>query len=348
MPGAFAPRLMAWYDRCGRTLVFRGTRDPYRVWLSEIMLQQTRTESVAAYYERFLRRYPDVQALAAADEAEVLRCWQGLGYYSRARNLRRAAQTIVHEYGGAFPRTAEALRRLPGIGPYTAAAVASIAFGEAVPAMDGNLVRVLSRWTDEPDDASLPATLRRLTEEAGRQMPPDRPGDFNQALMDLGATICVPGTPDCERCPIREGCLAALAGHPETRPVLPRKTPPKVIPLHVLLIFHEHRVYMRRRTEALLRGMYVYALGEQEPAEILRALGLPPDSACGYAGDARHVFTHRVWEMRLWTIHVDHVPDALAPHFYTLAQLDALPVPTAMRAANERVRKELSDESKAL
>ena len=337
----FSGRLLGWYDRQGRSFVFRGTKDPYRVWLSEIMLQQTRTESVVPYYERFLRRFPDVQALAAADEEEVLRCWQGLGYYSRARNLHRAARQITREYGGAFPRTAEALRALPGVGPYTAAAVASIAFGEPVPAMDGNLIRVFARVTDERGDAGGPAVLRRLTDAARGLMPPDRPGDYNQALMDLGATVCTPGTPDCAACPVREYCLARRAGDPEALPVLPRKRPPKPIALNVLVILHDQRVYMRQRREALLKGMYVFALSESAPDEALAALGFR-DASIGYAGEARHVFTHRVWEMRLWTARVPGVPPALAGDFYTLAQLESLPIPTAMRAALILAQKELS------
>ena len=336
----FADCLLGWYDENGRSFVFRGTKDPYRVWLSEIMLQQTRTESAGPYYERFLSRFPDVAALAAADEESVLCCWQGLGYYTRARNLHKAAKMVVSDFGGAFPRTAEALRTLPGVGAYTAAAVASIAFGECVPSMDGNLIRVFSRLTDEAEDASQPATVQRLAEEAKRLMPQDRPGDYNQALMDLGATVCTPGTPDCSACPIQAYCLAAQAGHPETRPVLPRKAPPICVPLNLLMIFGHGRVYLRQRREALLKGMYVFALSEDPPEQALNALGLTGAEIVP-AGEARHVFTHRVWEMTLWAVHIDHIPPALEPTFYTPEQMDALPVPTAMRAACAYVRKEL-------
>ena len=346
MTETFAQRLLGWYDSCRRVFAFRGPKDPYRVWLSEIMLQQTRTESVVPYYERFLARFPTVQALAEAGEEDVLRAWQGLGYYTRARNLHNAARKIVNELGGAFPSTAEALRALPGVGPYTAAAIASIAFDEPVPAMDGNLIRVFARRTDEAEDASKPAALRRLTEEARRQMPADRPGDYNQALMDLGATICVPGTPDCDACPVREGCRAAALGHPEARPVLPRKAPPKAVPLNVVLIFCGDRVYMKLRQEALLKGMYVFALTEGAPKDALTALCLSP-VPCEHVGDARHVFTHRVWEMALWTARVPEIPPALDHDFYTLTQLDGLPMPVAMRAALEIARKELTHEAKA-
>ena len=335
-------QLLGWYNRCGRTFVFRGTHDPYRVWLSEIMLQQTRTESVTPYYERFLQLFPDVQALAAASEETVLRAWQGLGYYSRARNLHRAARQIVAECGGQFPGTAEGLRRLPGIGPYTAAAIASIAFGEPVPSMDGNLIRVFARYTDEPGDVTQPDVLTRLTDEARRHMPEDRPGDYNQALMDVGATICTPGTPDCAVCPLRDGCRAGQAGHAELRPVLPKKAPPKAVPLNVLIIFHSGRVFMQMRTETLLKGMYVFPLSDKAPGQALRALGLSGEPF--RVGEARHVFTHRVWEMTLWAVHVEDVPAALEASFFTPEQMDALPIPVAMRAACAFARKELGHE----
>ena len=347
MTDSFTGRLMAWYDRNGRSFVFRGTKDPYRVWISEIMLQQTRTESVTPYYERFLGRFPDVRSLADAAEEDVLRCWQGLGYYSRARNLHRAAKEIVLKHGGQLPASAEALRTLPGVGPYTAAAVASIAFGEPVPAMDGNLIRMFARYTDEDGDAAAPGTRGRLTRTARLLMPADRPGDYNQALMDLGATVCTPGTPDCGRCPVREGCLAHERGHAEARPVLPRKAPPKAVRLNVLLIYWRDRVYMRMRTEALLKGMYVFALDEAPPDRALARLGLP-ERPLSLRGEARHVFTHRVWDMTLWSVRYDEIPETLIPHFYTGPQMAALPVPVAMRAACACVREDLTHEETRL
>ena len=188
--------LLAWYDAHGRVLPFRGTKDPYRIWLSEIMLQQTRTETVGAYYTRFLARFPDVFALADAPEQDVLKCWEGLGYYSRARNLHKAAKQVAQQYHGSFPADLDALRALPGVGDYTAAAVASIAFDLPAPAMDGNLTRVLSRFHGVREDVGMPSVKRRLLDLAQGDMPPVRCGDFNQALMDLGATVCIPGTPD--------------------------------------------------------------------------------------------------------------------------------------------------------
>ncbi|MBQ8080361.1 MAG: A/G-specific adenine glycosylase [Clostridia bacterium] len=328
----FSGALLAWYDRHGRSLPFRGTKDPYRIWLSEIMLQQTRTASVGAYYERFLAAFPDVFSLAAAKEEEVLKMWEGLGYYSRARNLHQAARVIAAEYKGRFPADYDALRALPGVGPYTAAAVASIAFDLPEPAVDGNLTRVLTRALGIREDASLPSVRRRITEEARARMPRTRRGDFNQALMDLGATVCVPGTPDCEKCPLRALCDAYDNGDPENLPVLPRKTPPITLRYAVLLVLWEGRVYMKKRGEGLLNGLYVYMMTEEEPEAALRRLGIEGGGLTPM-GEARHVFTHRVWDMDIYLCEARTVPDALRNDFYTRAEMEALPIPTAMRAA---------------
>ena len=219
--------LLQWYDRVKRDLPWRRSGDPYCIWLSEIMLQQTRVETVKGYYARFLERCPTVQALAQAPEETVLKLWEGLGYYSRARNLHKAAKAIVNEHGGVFPATYEEILKLPGIGPYTAGAIASIAFGQPVPAVDGNVIRVTSRLCGIRENVGVPSVRRKLEEEAAALVPKKRPGDFNQAMMDLGATVCVPGTPSCERCPLRTLCDAYAAGDAEDLPVLPRKSPPK-------------------------------------------------------------------------------------------------------------------------
>jgi A/G-specific adenine glycosylase len=214
-------KLLAWYDRHRRILPWRAgpgeTSDPYRVWLSEIMLQQTTVKSVAPYYARFLQRWPDVDSLAAAPLQEVLKTWAGLGYYARARNLHACAKAVVAEHGGHFPSSLEGLRALPGIGPYTAAAIAAIAFDRRAVPVDGNIERIVTRLfaVEEP----LPAAKASVRELAETLMPRTRPGDFAQALMDLGATICTPQRPVCALCPLNEGCLARRRGDPETFPV---------------------------------------------------------------------------------------------------------------------------------
>ena len=338
--GTFSEAVLDWYDRNRRTLSFRGTKDPYRVWLSEIMLQQTRTVTAEGYYERFLQRFPDVRSLADAPEEEVLKLWEGLGYYSRARNLLKAARVVAEQYGGQFPKDAALLRKLPGVGPYTAAAVASIAFGLPEPAIDGNLTRVLARTQGIREDVTLPSVRKQLEDTARTLIPEDRPGDFNQALMDLGAGVCVPGTPDCEHCPLSELCDAFAAGDAEQLPLQPRKTPPKEIRLNVLIILWQNRVYLVQRNEGLLRGMYVFLLTEETPSAALRRMKIR--ARAEEAGTARHVFTHRVWEMKLYVCRAAEIPAELIPGFYTLDGMNALPVPTAVRAAKEIAAKLLS------
>lgn len=327
--------LLAWYDSDRRSFAFRGTKDPYRIWLSEIMLQQTRTETVEAYYLRFLERFPTLAALAAAPEEAVLKAWEGLGYYSRARNLLRCARILQEELGGQFPRTAEELVRLPGIGPYTAAAVASIAFDQPVPAIDGNLSRVLSRLYCMTEDITSPGAKRRLYALGKGLMPPRRAGDMNQALMDLGARICLPGTPDCEACPVRPYCLAYEEGEPERLPLMPGRRPPKLLPYCVSLLFCGRKVWITQRQERLLQGLYVFHMKQTEdPHEVERALKLKPGSLKPL-GQARHIFTHRVWEMQLFTAHIEAHQAPPGGMLVSLQELQALPLPTAMRKARE-------------
>lgn len=215
-------RLLAWYDHARRDLPWRRTNDPYAVWLSEIMLQQTQVATVLPYYERFLRRFPTVHVLAAARIDDVLKLWAGLGYYSRARNLHKTAVKVVNEYDGQFPDTVERLRTLPGIGRYTAAAIASICFGRRAAVVDGNVIRVLSRFFNIADDVRKPATVNRLWEIADAHAPARRCGDYNQAIMELGATVCTPGaSARCDICPLRSECAACEV---QTVAELPRKS----------------------------------------------------------------------------------------------------------------------------
>ena len=346
-----ASLLLAWYDTHKRALPFRGTKDPYRVWISEIMLQQTRTETVGAYYERFLSAFPDVFALAEAPLQDVLKCWEGLGYYSRARNLHRAANVIVKEYGGVFPADLDALRALPGVGDYTAAAVGSIAFGLPAPAMDGNLTRVLSRVHGVRRDVGAPSVKRNLAELARQDMPPVRCGDFNQALMDLGATVCVPGTPECESCPLRPLCDAYRAGDADALPVKAAAKPPREIPVAVAVITCRGRVYLRQRRETLLGGLWVYQLTEGakdlfDAEKARKSLGIRAKRAA-LLGSARHVFTHRVWNMEIFHDEAEDLSCREGAYF-TLREMEALPIPTAMRAARAYAVRLLTPEIKAL
>ena len=345
MPECISGLLLAWYDRHARVLPWRGIHDPYRTWVSETMLQQTRVETVLGYYERFLERFPTIAALAAAPEDDVLKLWEGLGYYSRARNLHKGAQQVVAEHGGVIPADVDALRKISGIGPYTAGAIASIAFDRAVPAVDGNVIRVVSRLKGIRENVGIPSVRRMLEGEAAALVPQERPGDFNQALMDLGATICVPGTPACEKCPLQSECDAFSAGDAEDLPVLPRKNPPKEFEYDVCLIFSGDRVLMRQRTEAMRRGLWVFPMVEgrntlrQVPAAVKKLTKLVVRDVQS-AGEAKHVFTHQIWQMKLYTMHAPE--DAQAPagyRFVPLNELDALAIPTAVKAAVKVVRE---------
>jgi A/G-specific adenine glycosylase len=266
---AFATALLDWYDREATMMAWRGGRDPYRIWLSEVMLQQTRVATVESYYTRFLERFPAVEALAAASIDEVLKAWEGLGYYARARAMHRVARLIVDEYEGRFPDSAETLQRLPGIGRYTAAAIASIAFGEPVAVLDGNVVRVLARLIDLPDEVGQPRVTERLWGLASALLAPARPGDYNQALMDLGRTVCAPRRPDCPRCPVREFCLAAARGTTEQRPVKKRREPLPLVRAAAAVIWDAagRVLLVQRPAEGLLGGLWALPGGPLLPGE---------------------------------------------------------------------------------
>ena len=249
--------LLAWFDRHRRDLPWRRTQDPYAVWLSEVMLQQTRVESALPYYERFLARFPTVRDLAEAELEDVLAQWSGLGYYRRARQLHAAAQQVVAT-GGRFPTTVEGLLELPGIGAYTAAAVASIAFGVAVPVLDGNVERVLCRLLAlEGDPRTVPAR-RRLLAAAAALLDPGRPGDSNQAMMELGATLCSPKAPKCLLCPLRPDCRAAAASEPERYPAPRRRRETERVEVAMVVVEDERGALLFRRPEgsALLAGTW--------------------------------------------------------------------------------------------
>ncbi len=331
------PLLLDWYDANRRVLPFRGTRDPYAVWISEIMLQQTRTDTVSGYYTRFMNRFPNIAALAQADEQEVLKYWEGLGYYSRARNLHKAAQIMQREYGGRFPTTYEGIRALPGVGDYTAAAVASIAYRLPYPAIDGNLTRVLARVHGVREDVDRPSVRRLIRELGEREIDRERPGDWNQALMDLGATICVPGTPDCARCPLQAQCDAYAQGDADQLPIRAAARPPVPVDVGVGLVIAEGRVLTIKRDAALLKGLWTFLLceGDSTPegmARKLEALGMQANRIIPL-GEARHVFTHRIWNMQLYRVDLPAMPGRTAGQWADAQTLTGLPLPTAMKAA---------------
>ena len=296
--------LLPWYEENRRDLPWRRDRAPYHVWLSEIMLQQTRVEAVKGYYARFLQALPTVEALAAADPELCHKLWEGLGYYSRVRNLQRAAQVIVRDYGGAFPEDYAAVRALPGIGDYTAGAICSISFGQPTPAVDGNVLRVAARirWDETPVD--LPAVKKALTADLARIYPAGRCGDFTQALMELGATVCLPGgAPRCEACPLASLCLAHRMGRETAVPVRLDKKPRRQETMTVFILQSPQGLALRKRPEkGLLAGLWEFphVPGLLEPAEALaaaEALGAQVTELEQMA-ERRHIFTHVEWQMR--------------------------------------------------
>lgn len=316
-----APALLEWFYKNQRSLPFRADPTPYHIWLSEIMLQQTRVAAALPYYERFVRELPDIPALAACEPERLHKLWEGLGYYSRVRNLQKAAQIVCAQYGGSLPADYAALRALPGIGDYTAGAIASISFGLAVPAVDGNVLRVFARLYNDPAPVTAPAVKRAFTQRVMEHQPPQAPGDYNQALMELGALVCLPGgAPLCGRCPLASLCEGCRAGTAEQ---LPTKAAPKerrVTQVAVALVQSPDGWLVQRRPDTgLLAGLWQPVLWEGEcfgcPGEVcaaLEALGLD----CGGAvpeplPPAKHIFSHIEWQFNGWCLTVprQHAPE---------------------------------------
>ena len=296
-----AAPLLAWYDQHARRLPWRGSIDPYVVLVSEVMLQQTRVETVIPYFERWMQRFPNLESLAEAPLQEVLAAWEGLGYYSRARNLQRAAQMVLTEFKGKIPSDLTSLRRLPGVGRYTAGAIASIAFGQPAATLDGNIRRVLSRVFNVSEDARSPAGQRQLWSLAAGQLPIDRPGDYNQALMDLGATICTPQAPDCAVCPLTTTCQARDLGLQTQRPVLtPRPALPHITVTAAIIQRDSQVLITQRPPHGLLGGLWEFPGGKLQEGETLpdclqREIREELDVTVevgSQAGVYRHAYTH--------------------------------------------------------
>lgn len=301
-----AQQLLSWFDRHRRDLPWRATHDPYRIWLSEVMLQQTRVETVLPYYARFLARFPTVAELAAAPLDEVLALWSGLGYYRRARQLHAAARQVVERHGGTFPADVAQLRELPGIGGYTAAAVASIAFGVVEPVLDGNVERVLARRLALDDDPKTTKARRVLLAAAAALLDGERPGDSNQALMELGATVCAVRRPRCLLCPLREGCRAAAEGAAELYPKAARKRQSVRVDLVAAVVRQGDRVLLFRRAEdsALLAGTWELPwieTGGGEPAAGLAGRYGGVWTLARRLGEVRHGITYRDLRVEVWS-----------------------------------------------
>ena len=345
------PELLPWYDINRRKFPFRGTKDPYAIWVSEIMLQQTRTESVEKYYTRFLSRFPTISSLAEATEQDILKYWEGLGYYSRARNLHKASRLIMTEYSGVFPDSYDKIRRLPGVGEYTAAAVSSIAFGLPFPAVDGNLTRVLSRLHGVRDDTNIPSVKKHIRDLAMQNIDTQRPGDWNQALMDLGATLCLPAGPACKACPLKGRCSAFAEGDADLLPVRSSAKPPVPVAIGVGIVTCHNKVLLLQRSKALLHGLWTFLLCENDSRpegmiQSLSDLGFR-GAACYYLGDARHVFTHRIWNMKLYHIPLPEPYPCQEGIWADSSQLESLPMPSAMKKALALARSLITEKGDA-
>ena len=334
-----ADALLAWYDSSRRHMPWREDPTPYHVWLSEIMLQQTRVEAVRDYYDRFLATLPDIRSLAEADEDTCLKLWQGLGYYNRIRNMQKAAQIVVSDFGGQFPEDPAVLETLPGIGHYTAGAIASIAFQKKAASIDGNLLRVYARINDWHQPINTQQAKDIAEEYFLSFMPEDRPGDFNQALMDLGATVCLPnGMPHCGQCPWQASCKAYERNTMEDLPVLPPKAKRLVEKKTVFLIQTPTQVLLHKRPDkGLLAGLYEFpnVEGHLKKKDIREWF---PDAEITKLPDAKHIFTHKEWHMTAYRITLsstdslpkDRFPDAF---FVTREELATLySVPSAFAA----------------
>lgn len=336
-----AAALLAWYPRHRRDLPWRHTRDPYAIWLSEVILQQTRVAQGLPYYLDFITSYPTVQDLAAAPEQEVMRHWQGLGYYSRARNMHHTAQQVVQEFGGLFPNTYAGLLKLRGVGPYTAAAIASFAFDEAVAVLDGNVFRVLARIFGLHADIAAPSSRKEFQALADQHIPHHEPAEFNQAIMEFGAIQCTPLKPDCLFCPLQSQCYAFQHGLVALLPVKAKAKAARTRYFHYLVLRYQGRVYLRRRTEKdIWQGLYDFALVETDSAnlpasEVLRHVeALSGELDTSQANEApaafRHVLSHQKVEAQFHTLRLASPlpPDTLRDtglQSYSAAEIDDLP-----------------------
>ncbi len=340
--------LLKWYDENRRILPWREDPAPYHIWLSEVMLQQTRVDTVISYYNRFLEQLPDIRALAEAEEEQLLKLWQGLGYYSRIRNMHKAARQVMEDCGGVLPSDPKELQKLSGIGPYAAAAIASIAYGVPVPSVDGNLLRVFARTTGYRESIRTPGAKKAAESHYRNLLPEDRPGDMNQALMDLGATICLPnGAPDCGRCPWSGFCEAFRTGEQESLPVKEEKKTRKVQKRTVFLIeaapadpdtSSPGPAYALRKRPArgLLANLWEFPgtdghLTEDDARQHLESLGFEVHSLTGLPS-ARHIFSHVEWDMRGYLVHAEAPAESAGLVYATKKEMEQLySIPTAFR-----------------
>ena len=345
-PFLIAQPLLHWFWANHRVLPFRSDPTPYHVWVSEIMLQQTRVAAAVPYYERFVQELPDIPALAACEEERLLKLWEGLGYYSRVRNLQKAARIVCEQYGGQLPGDLAALKKLPGIGDYTAGAIASIGFGIPAPAVDGNVLRVFARLYNDEGDIMQPAVKAATTQKVMAQQPAEAPGDFNQALMELGALVCTPGQPDCAACPLQALCLGRQSGNPAR---LPQKAPKKArkkceITLCLAQDAAGRWLLQKRGEQGVLAGLWQPPVLAEEALDEKKALAaaqkLLPAAVLLKEKPlkAKHIFTHLEWHMTAYIMAVPCTPPPEGCVWASPAQLEQeYTLPGAFKTLRKRM-----------
>lgn len=346
---------MNWYEKNKRSLPWRESSDPYAVWVSEIMLQQTRVDTVRDYYRRFLERFPTVQALAHSRLEDVLKAWEGLGYYSRARNMHQAAGEILEKHRGVFPQDHQDVLSLPGIGDYTAGAIMSIAFNKAYPAVDGNVVRVMSRLFLLETDPASGRDRGLIKAMLGEVFPIGKASGFTQSLMELGALVCLPASPRCQDCPVQSNCGAYQNSRQQDFPLRQKKPKQRKETRYIALIRQEDRVLMNQRSDqGLLGGLWEFpgVAGRNKEDFVQKfeqeyGLALVPEKLWL---KTKHVFSHLIWEMKVYTCGAAPEPLArrAALQWIAVGDLDSVPIPTAFKAIKKKIRDEYPNEDKGL
>lgn len=327
--------LEEWYQAHQRNLPFRATSDPYPIWVSEIMAQQTQMETVIPYFLRYMETYPTIQSLAEANEENLHKLFEGIGYYRRFQYMQKAAQKIVHELGGVFPSTYEGVKSLPGIGDYTAGAIMSIAFNKPYAATDGNVIRVLSRYYGIDDDMKDEKARKKIDALNQQLITDGTPQIYTQAMMELGALVCKPSNPQCESCPLRDDCYAFINNKTEALPVLSRKTSTRIRSFTTLILIHQDRTALIKNDEGLLKGMYLYPQFEnitiEELTNKMSEEGYQID-AVKYLKKYQHIFTHQRWVMEAYVVQVKEIT---TDNKYTWTD-DVLSLPMAI--AHRKIR----------
>lgn len=346
--------LLSWYYHSARVLPWRDNPLPYCVWVSEIMLQQTRVDTVLPYFERFITALPDIASLAQADEQQLLKLWEGLGYYSRVKNMQKAARIVMERYNGELPASFEALKALPGIGTYSAGAISSIAFGLRFPAVDGNVLRVISRITASADDITDAFVKKRIERQVTEILPAEGVGDFNQSLMELGATVCLPnGTPRCDVCPLNRLCLGFQLGIAADLPVKAAKAAKRVENKTVLVMVQGDKLALRKRKKTgLLAGMWELpnidgVLSAEEFIAVLKDMGIVFEVVQPLVA-AKHVFTHITWNMVGYLVHVKNAIDDSLIWASPEDLQERMALPTAFKAYIRQYHDYLNDKNKTI